>query len=229
MNYHDFNNRLMTLWERIPEQSRNRRVPLFAEELKQDRLLFIGINPSFSARGFKQVLGKQIDINSFYAFPPPSGFRFADYVDNESGARGNHPYFKRFKEIAEDVDVEWEHIDLFFVRETSQSALKKMILINKTGTKLTEFGQEQIKMSWELVRESRPRAIVVANAFGGRLVKDHWEGLTYSEEAGHYFFPMGERTVPVFLTSMLTGQRALDSHSFELLKWHIKKVLSNEV
>lgn len=31
-------------------------------------------------------------------------------------------------------------------------------------------------------------------------------------------------SVPVFFTSMLSGQRALDIGSFERLKWHINKV-----
>jgi len=33
------------------------------------------------------------------------------------------------------------------------------------------------------------------------------------------------KNVPIFFTSMLTGQRALDNGSFERLIWHINFVL----
>ena len=35
------------------------------------------------------------------------------------------------------------------------------------------------------------------------------------------------RSVPIFLVSMLSGQRALDVYSYQRLKWHIKRVLNH--
>ncbi len=43
----------------------------------------------------------------------------------------------------------------------------------------------------------------------------------FDEEIGTYLW----NNIPVFFTSMLTGQRALDNGSFERLKWQVKRAL----
>ena len=92
---------------------------------------------------------------------------------------------------------------------------------------MNTFGQKQLELSTELIAYADPKMIVVANALASRLFKD-----TYSAEFdnvhGYYAIELNGRSVPVFLASMLTGQRAMDNFSYERLKWHIKKAFQEQ-
>ncbi len=66
-------------------------------------LLFVGINPSFD--------GKE-------SVPENTG----NYYDlNQNGLI--HKYFKKFHDISRQVNLQWSHTDLLFVRETNQNCL----------------------------------------------------------------------------------------------------------
>jgi hypothetical protein len=76
----------------------------------------------------------------------------------------------------------------------------------------------------EVIEESQPRGIVVVNAQASVLYKSN-NHLAFDEHRGYYPQKLAGRNVPVFLSGMLTGQRALDRFSFERLRWHIAKSL----
>ena len=54
----------------------------------------------------------------------------------------------------------------------------------------------------------------------------YWKNkIIFDDKIGTYKITLNEKSVPVFFSSMLTGQRALDKGSFERLKWHVKNVI----
>lgn len=121
--------------------------------------------------------------------------------------------------------------DLFYIRETSQEKLKQVIF-SKDG-KLSVFAQEQLKITKDILEEIQPKVIVIVNALASRIFKGE-EFKTpftaqFNEQFGCYSTEIGGRTIPVFLSSMLSGQRALDRFSKERLRWHLQKVLKDIV
>ncbi|MEY3784343.1 MAG: hypothetical protein RLZZ230_665 [Candidatus Parcubacteria bacterium] len=67
---------------------------------------------------------------------------------------------------------------------------------------------------------------VVSNAFGSQVVRDYLkEDLVWDKKKGFHCYTGMEKKVPVFFTSMLSGQRALDRWSYERLVWHIKQAV----
>lgn len=89
---------------------------------------------------------------------------------------------------------------------------------------LTEFGNEQFKRFEQMLALAKPKAVVVINALASRLYKKR-RPLQFDSARGHYLDNIGERGVPVFLSGMLTGGRALDVFSRERLYWHIAQAL----
>ena len=197
----EFKNEIDEIWnaldfEKIPFLERGYAVQ---NEIIIGSFLFIGINPSFS--------GNLENKSHFY--------------DNEQDGK-IYSYFKKFQEISKRADTPWSHIDLLYLRETNQ---KKIIEIfsNVNGK---EFIYKQLKLSKKIIEKSRPKIIVVSNSFARHLLHLDFQ-FEFDENIGTHKIVEHQTlaSIPVFFTSMLTGQRALDLGSYERLIWHIKKVL----
>lgn len=165
-------------------------------ELETNVLLFVGINPSYNNQ-------------------PGKIFYNNDHSEI-------HPYFKKFKDISEKVGVGWAHIDLLFVRETNQKVVKE-IESKKLGKK---FINEQLDISLTIIENVLPKIIVVNNTYARELLKGRLDN-DFNMNLGTPKFttPNSLKGTPIFFTSMLTGQRALDLGSYERLIWQIKYVL----
>ena len=170
-------------------------------------LMFIGINPSYNG----------ISESFFY-----------NNLNNEI-----HPYFRKFQEISEIVDIPWTHFDLLFVRETQQNEIEK-IYSQQNGL---DFIYKQLEISKQVIELARPKIIVVNNSLARKYLgldkniernENIWMNFTFDFDPniGTYLISEGVlKNTPVFFTSMLTGQRALDRGSYERLMWHINFVL----
>lgn len=164
------------------------------------------------------------------------------YLDIERLARDKYDYFKKFKDIAGKVlnnKKDWEYIDLVAVRNTSQNAIVN--LINNKDP----FILDQINLMINLICNIQPKVIIVVNAFVSKYLKSVLS-LNFNKKIGTYTITCpcynkyanrrgsnriirisSNRIIPVFLTGMLTGQRALDTGSYERLIWHIDQVAHN--
>lgn len=181
------------------------------EKLSSNSILFLGINPSFAENEL------HCNVENYYSL---SQF-------------GNYRYFKKFEDIGKECNCTWTHLDLVFFRETNQRYIDTLINLPNG----INFICEQLNISKEIIELSNPKIIVVANTKARQFLgkeksngKNEW--LNYEFEFDHI---LGTDKIvnqnsklngtPVFFTSMLTGQRAIDNGSFERLLWHIKKVL----
>lgn len=185
------------------------------EKIKKGSILFVGLNPSYTLAN---------EPNE----PEEIFFNLSQ--------RDNYKYFKRFEEISEVTGIAWEHIDLLTIRETNQNNVTSL---TKTPEGL-DFIWKHLLLTKHILEQTEPKIIVVANSlartFLGKDVepngKNKWLGylFKFDENIGTYRITTRDSSlfeIPVFFTSMLTGQRAMDNGSYERLKWHIKWVLNN--
>jgi len=222
---------ILNLWRKYGDPKyTNDLMPIFHPPLNEGNILFVGLNPSFNPEGIKRFLNENVDyatfdVRTFYKETQPSDFDISNSIKIEEIAKNKYPYFKKFKEISKDIEMDWGHIDLFFIRETSQKDMKTKVL-NKNETP-NEFGEAQLKISKKIIEKSKPKVIVVANALASRIFEKYYN-TKFNEETGHHTVELeNNKNVPVFLASMLTGQRAMDNFSFKRLKWHIKTVIKS--
>jgi hypothetical protein len=183
------------------------------ECVQQDTILFLGMNASFSEGGKWDGIG---------------WCRPSEYKDNP------YPYFNKFREIAEYCKRDSTHLDILFFRETNQNMVKEFW----KDSKGLEFLYKQMCLSKKTIELSKPCVIVVANALvrdflGFNKNKEKTQGVwmdydfEFDDNIGTYRIKTQGNLydIPIFFTSMLSGQRALDNGSFERLKWHIKFAL----
>lgn len=190
----------------------------FDEEVKNIDVLFIGINPSYDG------------------IPGDSKF----YTKDE--ALG-HKYFKSFENIKIELEskynrkIVYSHTDLLVFRETEQSFITNELYKSEAGLR---FIMEQLKITKKIIEYLNPKVIVVSNTqartfIGADRIKKEgkpdenvWMDyeFKFDEELGtKKIINNGGFNSYVFLTSMLSGQRALDNGSKERLVWHINKAL----
>lgn len=131
----------------------------------------------------------------------------------------DHRYFQVSKDMADRLSVPYAHHDLFFVRCTDQRTVRDAI------AKYPVFFRKQMDLTKKIIKEAKPKLIVVINADASKIFKTefHLEGHIINTETGAYYLPNEFDNVPVLFSGMLTGQRALDLGSRERLEWQIKR------
>lgn len=195
--------------ERFKEIGVIKRGFLTSEVIPLRSVLFVGLNPSYL---------DNTPTNSVNYFP-------LHQKDNKY-----KQYFSKFEEIAESSNLPLAYIDLLFLRETEQKKIDQ-ILAEKNGV---DFVMNQLQVSKQILEMAKPKVLVVSNTKARQFLgKDKnkniniWMGydFEFDESIGTDRIVNEGSTlkgIPVFFTSMLSGQRALDKGSYMRLKWHIK-------
>lgn len=188
------------------------------DEIIKDSILFIGINPSYSEKKSKHN-------------------RYFINFNQEGITKGgiSFPYFKKFVDISKELNtkyklnIRWSHFDLLFFRETQQ----KFINVLMKEDEGVEFISRQLEISKKVISRANPKLIVVSNTKARDFMNSKDErfsmGLKFKFDDNLGTYKIISKTnlndVPVFFTSMLTGQRALDNGSYKRLIWHMKYVI----
>lgn len=230
MKNKQINTKIIKLWNKYFQNNPEAYAPLFYDTFATNSILFVGMNPSFSAKGFTSIYkGSQYETvkqTEFFKWSNVSSH--PDIIDQciamDKHAYTNYSlYFGKPIEIANKVNLPWDHIDLFLYRETSQTSFMNRIMENG---KLNQFALDQLAIFKDALAAVNPKCIVVSNAFGSEIVREYLKAdIQWDEKRGFHWFTQGDVKVPIFFTSMLSGQRSLDRWSYERLVWHIKQAI----
>lgn len=225
------NKEILDLWKCYFPYSDNVFAPLLYGKLKKNALLFIGCNPSFSEKAINRLLtenadsfSRKLSAKEFFKWRELGPNDNADIIQYAQLTKEKYTYFKKFKEMGSAVDHEWEHIDLFYFRQTSQRDFKLRIL--QKG-QLNNFGGDQLDITQRVIKKLDPVAIVVANAFASGLFREKLNAKAINK-SGMYTILNNSKEIPVFCSSMLSGQRALDNDSFQRLSWQIDLIVNKQ-
>ncbi|WP_439483652.1 hypothetical protein [Cyclobacterium plantarum] len=190
------------------------------DEIIQNSILFIGINPSFIKDSKPGSYFINLNQNA-KTFDGKSYAYFKKFVDitNKLNEKQNH-----------NCELKWSHMDLLFHRETKQHFIDNLKK-EKNGIK---FISHQLEISKKILLKTKPKIIIVSNTKAREFLKSKNEKISmglefkFDEDLGTEIIINNSElaNTPVFFTSMLTGQRALDKGSYRRLVWHISYVLN---
>lgn len=242
MENQKINQKILNLWEKYHDKIDNYNpdlLPMLYSKFEKNSVLFIGVNPSFNITELNKIVKKctKKKINIKEKVLKNNKEIDCDFlIKLEKWCNEDHPYFYKFKKLAEELNFTYQHVDLFYFKETSQKKFKEMIREkNKRGDgkkkqkfELNDFGKEQLKLTKEIIEEINPKLIVVCNAFASDIIDDSdlfSIDKSHFEKYGYDFLKMKNEKIPIVFSSMLTGQRALDNHSFRRLKWIMRKII----
>lgn len=258
----EVNSKVLEVWDRYALTRPSLLLPLlYPEEIRWDQsLLIIGLNPSFSTRTITVMIRKSAsesmkklkdksesdieDIHRWNNRNDESNMKAAMDIQNE--ALESYAYFKRFNELSPMIFEEpgsnsnagkrlWEHIDLFFYRETKQKEIEKKVRTwIKSPGKSDTFWTAQLRLSFWMIGEVKPKIILIQNAFACRLFVEQSElreendlhlDQTCFERLGYDLLRVKDRRIPIFFSGPLPGMRALDNESLRRLSWEMKRAL----
>ncbi len=229
------NDAIMEVWYRpaLGLETSRPRMPMVYPQLVAGGLLVVGLNPSFSEVGFRSFLRgpewASFDPMEFYRWRSGPGDYVAKAQRIEEASLQAHAYFRPFEAFAASVGRPWQHLDLLAVRETSDKvALEWVGCAEKREPilpSLNAFGRAQVEVSVRAIGLIQPECLIVPNVTAARILVETLRA-TFDDERGCYLASVGEKQVPMFCSSMWTGQRALDRFSRELLEWHLKRSIS---
>jgi hypothetical protein len=224
----DINEEIIGLWRDFQDEFDLERIPLVYPELNDAEVLFVGLNPSFNDSWNEENLN--VSYEEFFSWTDEMEDKMAKIKKREVDAREDYSYFQHFREWFGAWDEgQWEHIDLFCYRMTSQSDLKEKVGISSDKTQ-TDFAEKQFKLNMRLIENLEPEIIVVVNALASKIIQNEsgeFYGISESLDEGYgcYYLNMNGKEYPILFSGMVTGRRALDVGSRERLRWQIDKIL----
>lgn len=224
------NKKILSVWKKHFGASDEIYAPIFHDEFKTGGIIFVGMNPSFDARGVRKLVR-----GTEYEKITPDFYRWRAFAldpkrIDTSIAIGRlvtekYVFFKRMHEIAQEANMHFQHLDLFVYRQTKQNEFMRLVR-DKSGT-LNTFGYDQLKIFLEVLKGIHPKIIVVSNAGAGAILKDYFKKeIHFDDKRGFHQLSLNDSKIPIFFSSMLSGQRALDNGSYERLKWHIREAIN---
>ena len=208
------NQKIIELWKDYPEEIRGTNWPVLWPEFKKDTILFVGLNPS---------LTKKIPLYSNKDLENEE--KILEIIEKERKSMDKYHYFDPFKKIAKNIGFEennFDHIDLFFYRETSSKRF--MSFLNNPKNK--EFKEDQLKISLDAISKTQPRVILVANKNASDIITNRFSDLIDDSNYllnGFERIKINNKEIPIFFSGMISSARRIDDFSLKRLIWHLKK------
>lgn len=225
----EINTDLRALWREFFPSTARVYAPMQYKAPQPDALVFVGMNPSFSSKGWKSIVRRstwpELDPHAFFQWPSPQDFDEALAHELEAMAHESYPFFAPHRALAKALETSWEHFDIFAYRETDQAKMRTLALVSGGKIELTEFGQSQFALFEELLLLARPSAVIVVNALASQVYLTKRSPMFDSSVGFYRDSSAKESSFPVFFTGMLTGARALDRFSKDRLFWQVANAL----
>ena len=210
------------------------KIPILYNEFKKGeaQLLFIGLNPSFSDnifssfkpinKEFESPWSNKVEYDNFFNSRNIESKDILKIIEVHENSIEYYPYFNKFKEIAIETNMKFLHIDLFHCRRTSQKVLIDNLL---KYPERDDYIQKSIKILKVLIEQISPKILIIENTATRNFLIDY-ASFPHVHSIDKKSGTPNKDGIPIFYTSMLTGQRALDLGSFNRLIWHINHCLT---
>jgi len=210
----DYHNEILKAWKMVEKE------PAFKELYKRDAfaqdklykngIVFLGVGASF-------------DIKKSETCEIKGNVQYETYK-----GRIGYDYYQPMIKISEETGFNWSNIDITLFRETRQKDLLPFFM------DFPAIMQKQLMLAKDMIIDARPKIIIVSNAFVRKVLRKEIKEIQISDfeinettdTIKKYITPTVSfnnelKNIPIFFTSMLSGQGRLDNGSFDRLIWHI--------
>lgn len=161
--------KLTEIWSKRYKEDTEILSALFQEEILSNEITFLSLNPSLLPND--RISAK----TGFYPAVPYS------LIDSNL-PKAEYRFFQKFYEIGKILEEGWTMLDLLYERESTQEELEKKYN-SKTITEVDKiFLQSQIKLTFEILEEIKPKVVVVSNAGTDRFIHNNLIDLKIKQE-----------------------------------------------
>jgi hypothetical protein len=236
-----FNYKILRLRSEHRDRFRN-RVPALYREFKKGGIVCVGINPAYpkpsvafnwwNKRASTQASIPVRTVRDFQALhesESPTQMEIDAILEIQDVFLEKYSYFNKFRDLSKKLGIHWQDLELIQLRETNQKTVLDDLRANGI------FAAKSVELFIEMLEACEPRAIVIANSGAVELItglapkkfpkikvrKENSETHALTEVDPIIGTHLYDDRIPLFYTSMLTQQRALDNGSYQRLVWHI--------
>ena len=150
--------------------------PFYPTSTRLEQVQILGLNPSYTAADRQEmVYPVTFDKHPYFRRIGSFGERIASRHEQ----RFQDPVYLASDQLYHFGDLNWGHLDLLYMRATSQRALETQVW-NTPGA--ASFVWQQLQLTKRLLALLQPVALVVANRFGQRLTGFHHNAQTGDNE-----------------------------------------------
>jgi len=182
----------------------------YEQTIKKNSIIWVGIGCAFNNKNKKEASSGEEDL-----LKDGKGI----FIDDKH--KEKFQYYQSISKFFSEIEQEQEYstLDLTSLRITDQDKIKKILKMDF----FVKYFNKNIDLFKKVIQQVKPKMIIIGNAF----VRDELQNRYIFEfnEKRHCWFCkdiLPIKDIPVFFTSMLSGQRALDIGSRELLKSVVK-------
>ena len=231
MEHYYLNDKITNLWKKshdftnVYHKEVMDRVPSYLYKPKSNnKILFIGLNPAFQDR---KETHKNFINYSFNSEIKIEDINFFSNINKDSkDPKSDHyysKYFKIFHDFAENLgEDEFEHCDLFLMRETDSKIVKQMV--EKEGV-LGGFGIEQLNILKLHIANLSPKVIIIPNAMAAEYYRQIiLNNSNVDKEKGIYYTEINNKKTPTILCGSWQYGR-LDKYTEAILVRHIETAM----
>lgn len=222
------NRKILAVWQKYFGDDEAELAPIFYDDFKEGGIVFVGMNPSNTSRGKKKLhLGTEFEQTGsdflLWSGVKDNPAQVDAHIRSGRNVIEGYPFFRRMRDTAKACQTHFQHLDLFLYRQTKQKDFLRLVQ-NEDG-RLNDFGRSQLEIFRESLETIRPDVIVISNAGAGDIFREYFKDdlSPFDNENGFHWLMLNGSRVPTFFSSMLSGQRALDTGSYERLKWHVRR------
>jgi len=214
----ELNKQILTWWHQLPDIFRT-NLPTFIHPLnKKAELLFVGLNPSgdTSAKDVIQNITTD-DIQNKIELEKRA--IFGDGCDQRNGQYKR--YYKPISSIADDLNLEFEHCDLFHMSYRTAKIVVNEIF-NATG-QLKPIHQEHLSIFNAIFKQVSPKIVITNNVVSANILKEHLQ-LTFDHQTGLY---QDKNGVYFYLNGIMSyGRQTI--YDRERLIWQLRKIVESQ-
>ena len=211
----NLNKKIINWWQKLPNHLKG-NLPTFIHPLNHKaKILFVGLNPSGDT-SIKPVIEniseeqikEKIELEKIAIFGDGSFERNGQYKK----------YYSPITYIADNLEMEFEHCDLFQMSYTKSREVLNEIFDSEGN--LEKLHEEHLSVFLEVFNLIKPKVVIVNNVNSADILKKHLQ-LKIDETTGLY---KNNTDVYFYLNGIMSYGRQT-KYDRERLIWQIKKVL----
>ena len=195
------------------------RTPNYYSKPDQNKVLYIGLNPSYQSNHKIPIL------NEFSANISSKIVDEIAEISTSSKEKESHNYYAIYYNMLHEItqkigESSFIHCDMFLMRERDSNLVKKMIY--QKNDLLNEFGTKQLDILEKFIIDASPKMIIVPNAMVSEIYRDKYTNKNIVD--GVYYSNINNKKIPTLLCGSWQYGR-LDVFTKEILIYHIKRIL----
>jgi hypothetical protein len=185
------NHKILKWWKLLPDNLKG-NMPTFIHPLnKNAQILFVGLNPSGKTE--QQAAIEYISENDIQT--KISEEQIAIFGEGKDRKNQYKRYYKPITDIADELDLEFEHCDLFQMSyRTAKIVVRELI---GTDGLLKEMHNNHLQVFKEIFDYISPKVLITNNVVSANILKGYFHLLfdnktgLYTDKNGVYFYLNG--------------------------------------